>query len=344
MLSFKKIVRFSGILFLCILIACFVFFKKVSDFSNTPMNPESAENSQGHEKIKFDIEPGQNLSIIAYNLEKQGIIKSSFFFKILVSYKESAKALKAGEYMLSPSKTPLQILSIITKGDVKLYKLTVPEGLNIKEIAKRVEKAGFGASENFISLAESKTFAESLGIKQNTLEGYLFPETYFFPKDTSLKIIIKKMVQAFNQAYTPKFRKRTVDMGFTIHQIVTLASIIEKETGAARERPLISSVFHNRLRKGMRLESDPTVIYGIKDFNGNITRKDLRTWTAYNTYKIKGLPPGPIANPGMLAIKAALFPAKTEFIFFVSKRNNFHKFSKTIKEHNKAVRKYQLNR
>ncbi|MCP3955969.1 MAG: endolytic transglycosylase MltG, partial [Desulfobacterales bacterium] len=135
-----------------------------------------------------------------------------------------------------------------------------------------------------------------------------------------------------------------IDMGFSVHEIVTLASIIEKETGAAKERPLISSVFHNRLKKRMRLQSDPTVIYGIKDFNGNITKKDLRKWTPYNTYKIKALPPGPIANPGGMSIKAALYPADTDFIFFVSKKDTTHKFSKTIGEHNKAVRKYQLNR
>ncbi|MCK5311028.1 MAG: endolytic transglycosylase MltG [Desulfobacteraceae bacterium] len=337
MLNFKKIVRFAGIVFLCILIASFVFFKKVSKFSSTPYDLAG-------QAIKFNIKPGQNLSVISDNLQNQGIIKSSFFFKILVSYKESAKELKAGEYMLSASKTPLQILFIITKGSVKLYKLTIPEGLNVKEIAQRVENAGFGTKENFILLADSKIFTKELGINQVNLEGYLYPETYFFPKNTSQKKIIKAMVKTFNKAYTPEFRKQTIDMGFSIHEIVTLASIIEKETGAAKERPVISSVFHNRLKKGMRLESDPTVIYGIKDFNGNITRKDLRTWTPYNTYKIKALPPGPIANPGGMSIKAALYPATTDYIFFVSKKDTTHKFSKTMKEHNKAVRKYQLNR
>ncbi len=337
MLNFKNIVRFTGILLLCVLIASFVFFQKISKFSNSPGDPT------GFAK-KINIKSGQNLSEISDNLQKKGIIKSSFFFKILVRYKESAKDLKAGEYMLSASKTPLQILSIITKGSVNLYKLTLPEGLNIKEIAQRVENAGFGTKENFILLAYSEAYAETLGIKQATLEGYLYPETYFFPKNTSQKQIIQAMVKTFNEAYTPEFRKLTKDIGFSVHQIVTLASIIEKETGDAKERPLISSVFHNRLKKGMRLQSDPTVIYGIKDFNGNITRKDLRTWTPYNTYRIKALPPGPIASPGGLSIKAALYPAYTDFIFFVSKKDTTHKFSKTIKEHNKAVRKYQLNR
>ncbi len=337
MLVFKKIMRFISLILVVALIASFVFFNKLTKFAKNPYDTEG-------KPVHFIVKSGQTLSEISDNLEKQGIIKSSFFFKIIVSYKESAKDLKAGEYILSASKTPLQILSVITKGDVKLYKLTMPEGLNIKEIAFLVEKAGFGAQENFILLAQSKTFAKSLGVEQVTLEGYLFPETYFFPKDISQKQIIKTMVAMFNEVYTEEFREQTSDMGFTIHQIVTLASIIEKETGANKERPIISSVFHNRLRKGMRLESDPTVIYGIKDFNGNLTRKDLKTWTPYNTYKIKALPPGPIANPGKMSIKAALYPAKTDYIFFVSKKDTTHKFSKTIGEHNKAVRKYQLNR
>ncbi len=131
-------------------------------------------------------------------------------------------------------------------------------------------------------------------------------------------------------------------MGYTVHQILTLASIIEKETGTASERPIISSVFHNRLKKGMRLETDPTVIYGIENFDGNLTRKHLRTPTPYNTYKMKGLPPGPIASPGLAAIEAALYPAETAYLFFVSRKDRTHQFSSTLAEHNRAIRKYQL--
>ena len=152
------------------------------------------------------------------------------------------------------------------------------------------------------------------------------------------------MVRRFQEVFTPAWEERARERKMTVHQVVTLASIIEKETGAPAERPVISSVFHNRLQKDMRLASDPTVIYGIKDFNGNLTRKDLTTPTPYNTYKIKGLPPGPIANPGADAIQAALYPADTDFLFFVSKRDGTHHFSKTYPEHEKAVRKYQLRR
>ena len=152
------------------------------------------------------------------------------------------------------------------------------------------------------------------------------------------------MVKRFWSVFKPEWKNRAKTLGFTIHQVVTLSSIIEKETGAAVERPIISSVFHNRLKRGIRLESDPTVIYGIKDFNGNITRRDLAEKTPYNTYKIKGLPPGPIANAGTKAIEAALYPAETRLLYFVSKKDNTHQFSTNIKDHNRAVRKYQLRK
>jgi len=183
-----------------------------------------------------------------------------------------------------------------------------------------------------------------LGLGAETLEGYLFPDTYFFPKDVTVEKIISTMVLRFWSIFSPAWKERAKHYGLTVHQVVTLASIIEKETGAAFERPLISSVFHNRLRKKMRLESDPTVIYGIKNFDGNLTRKHLKTRTPYNTYAIRGLPVGPIANPGRASLEAALFPEKTSFIYFVSKKDTTHHFSTNLKEHNRAVRKYQLGR
>ena len=152
------------------------------------------------------------------------------------------------------------------------------------------------------------------------------------------------MMARFNDTFTPEWRRRARELGFTVHQVTTLASIIEKETGDASERPRIASVFHNRLKLGMRLESDPTVIYGIQDFNGNLTRRDLKEMTPYNTYRIPGLPPGPIANPGKASLEAALYPEKSDYLFFVSKNNGTHRFSRTMEDHGKAVRKYQLGK
>jgi UPF0755 protein len=185
---------------------------------------------------------------------------------------------------------------------------------------------------------------KKLNVPADSFEGYLFPDTYFFPRGVLAKDIITTMVNRFWTQFGVDWKERADELGLSVHEVITLASIIEKETGVSSERPIISSVFHNRLKKRMRLESDPTVIYGISDFDGNITRKHLDTHTPYNTYRIRGLPPGPIANPGAAAIESALFPAETDYLFFVSKKDRTHKFSTTILEHNRAVRKYQLRR
>jgi UPF0755 protein len=294
--------------------------------------------------IVVNIPSGQAFNVTADILFKAGIINSPFKFRMIARLRGYDKRLKAGEYMLSASMPPIKILEKLVKGTVKLYKLTVPEGLNIYQIAERVAKEGLAEQSAFVERATDAAFARASGISAGTFEGYLYPETYYFPKNVSTKTIISSMVQRFWQVFRPQWKDRSKQLGFSIHQVVTLASIIEKETGAPFERPLISSVFHNRLKKKMRLESDPTVIYGLKTFDGNLNRKHLETLTPYNTYKIKALPPGPIANPGQASLEAALYPADTKYIYFVSKKNRTHQFSTNFKDHNQAVRKYQLRR
>ncbi|MBW2471547.1 MAG: endolytic transglycosylase MltG [Deltaproteobacteria bacterium] len=212
------------------------------------------------------------------------------------------------------------------------------------QIADLVAGAGFAQNSDFITAATDAELARKNGISAETFEGYLFPETYFFPTKVSSETIASTMVKRFWKVFNSAWKERAEQLGFSIHQIVTLASIIEKETGAPFERPVISSVFHNRLKKRMRLESDPTVIYGLKNFDGNLKRIHLETPTPYNTYKIKGLPAGPIANPGTKSLEAALYPDDTKYIYFVSKKNKTHHFSTNLKDHNAAVRKYQLRR
>jgi UPF0755 protein len=240
--------------------------------------------------------------------------------------------------------SPLSILQQLTDGSVRLHRLSVPEGFNIHQIAENVEAAGFCDRQSFISAATDEEFVRRMNISASTFEGFLFPDTYYFSKDVSSQQIISAMVARFHKAFLPEWKERAKEMGFSVNEIITLASIIEKETGVGSERPIISSVFHNRLKRKMRLATDPTVIYGIKNFNGNITKKDLNTYTPYNTYMISGLPPGPIANPGSESIKAALYPATTKYLYFVAKRDKTHHFSSTLEEHNRAVRKYQLRR
>ena len=307
-------------------------------YADRPANANTAQNAI------FNVRPGQTLRTTADNLQQAELIKSSLKFILIARIKGLDKHLKAGEYLLSAAMPPRQILEIMVKGAVNLHKLTVPEGYNIAQIAALVENAKFGSKNDFIKTARDAVLANKNGIQAATFEGYLFPDTYFFPREVAMEQIISAMLNRFWSIFTAEWKMRAKDLGFTVHQIVTLASIIEKETGAAFERPIISSVFHNRLKKKMRLESDPTVIYGIKDFDGNLTRNHLGTHTPYNTYKIKGLPAGPIANPGRDSLEAALYPENSVFIYFVSKKDNTHYFSTNLKEHNQAVRKYQLKR
>ena len=335
----KKIfIKSSAAVLVIIFISATLFFFDLKSYSTK----NGAENKTF--KVIFSIKSGQSLGLVAKNLEKNNLITSPIKFKILAKLMSMDKKIQAGEYKLVSTMTPMDILNAFVKGEVNLHKLTIPEGYSIKQIAEVLEKNNLCSKDEFIEKAFDMEMVESLNINGESLEGYLFPETYFFSKNPSPENIINTMANRFFSIYTNEFQKRAEEINFTDHEIITLASIIEKETGAAKERKLISSVFHNRLKKRMKLETDPTVIYGIKNFNGNITRKDLRKKTPYNTYIIRGLPPGPIANPGIESIKAALYPAKTEFLFFVSKKDGTHYFSRTLREHNKAVRKYQLGR
>ena len=290
------------------------------------------------------VAPGESFGMLSARLEKAGVITSDIRFKIIARLSGDDKRLRAGEYALSTAMTPMEIIDILASGKVLLHRLTIPEGYTIDQVAAEVEKAGLASAEEFSRLARNPSLVSELQLDGPSLEGYLFPDTYHFPREVSARGIITTMVNAYQSLVTDEWRNRAHELDLSIHDIVTLASIIEKETGAPSERPIIASVFHNRLKKRMRLESDPTVIYGIESFDGNITRRHLSSATPYNTYVIRGLPPGPIANPGRAALEAALYPAETDYLFFVSKKDGTHYFSKTIAEHTEAVRKYQLRR
>lgn len=296
----------------------------------------------GRDEITVSIAPGEGFNSAIARLEAAGVIRHPLKFKLLARLNGDDKRLKAGEYVFSGAMSPRQVLDHLVAGSVKLYKFTVPEGYNLFQIADLVQTGGFGSSVDFIRLARSGELARSFGIEADTLEGYLFPDTYFFPKGATVQSVLATMIKRFHEIFSPQWRSRAAEMGYSVHEVVTLASIIEKETGAPHERELIASVFHNRLKKGMRLEADPTVIYGIENFDGNLTRKHLNTPSPYNTYTLKGLPQGPIANPGKAALQASLYPADTQYLFFVAKRDGTHQFSTNLKDHNAAVRKYQL--
>lgn len=291
----------------------------------------------------FTVSTGQHLSAIAQNLKDDKLISNLIAFKLYVRVEKAGTKIKAGEYEINTGMSPEGILNLLTSGKNKLYRFTVPEGRNLEEIAILAQEAGLCSRQHFLSLCKNIEFINQFELPSMTLEGYLFPDTYFFSKETDCKTLIKKMVSTFNKTFNDKWKTRAKKIGLSVNEVVILASIIEKETGNAKERPIISSVFHNRLKRHMRLESDPTVIYGVSDYHGRIRYKHLRRVTPYNTYQIAGLPAGPIANPGAHSLKAALYPAQTDYIFFVSKNDTTHKFSTNLKDHNRAVRKYQLN-
>ncbi len=291
-----------------------------------------------------DVPSGLGFKALSALLYQKGMILHPVKFRLFARIKGYDKRIKAGEYLLSSAMTPKKILETMVDGKVRLHRLTIPEGYNLIQIARAVETAGLASEADFLKAATDPDLVHAKGIDAQTFEGYLFPDTYHFPRGVTPENIIFTMIKRFRSVFKPEWEDHTKTLGLTIHQVITLASIIEKETAVADERPIIASVFHNRLKRNMRLESDPTVIYGIEDYNGNITRKDLAHPTPYNTYTIKGLPPGPISNTGVRAIEATLYPADTKFLYFVSRKDRTHQFSTNFKDHNRAVRKYQLGR
>ena len=293
----------------------------------------------------FEIQPGMPLKQIAQELSRQGLILSPSAFQAIAFIQNKQKQIMVGEYSLSPSMLPSEILTRITSGKTVLHPVTIPEGYRLTEIAALLQAEGLADPESFLHHTRDKSLIQSLGISAENLEGYLFPETYHFNKHSPELKIVQKMVATFKeQILTPPLLKSAEESSLSWHEIITLASLIEKETGLNSERKIISSVFHNRLRKNMRLQTDPTVIYAIEKFDGNIRKRDLRIDSPYNTYRYKGLPPGPIANPGLKSIVAAMSPTESDHLYFVSRKDGSHHFSSPLIEHNQAVQKYQLKK
>lgn len=353
------IIRFLA--FTCIVVGVVLILAFLAGLKYSVLFLAPEETSR---EVVVSIPEGATSARIGQLLEEAGVIKSAEAFVWTLKAKDRQQAaktyicqkmkgpdspecvknpivLKAGEMALDPSLPVWKTIDLIAKGNYKLYHFTVPEGRNIFDIAKMVEEAGLGSQAAFLALCRDKVFINSLGLEVDSLEGYLFPNTYSFPKGTPLEKIIKTMTDSFFKVWS-KYEGEARNKNMDRHDVVTLASIVEKETGVARERPMIAGVFINRLATKMRLQTDPTVIYGLlPDFDGNITKKDLQTPHPYNTYVIPGLPPGPISNPGEAAIAAVVQPDIVPFYYFVSKNDGSHDFSKTLKEHNEKVNKYQ---
>lgn len=289
--------------------------------------------------VTFQIHSGEPFSKINYRLGEAGIIDSTKIFHRYCQHKNYLTSFKTGIYEIPTGITMLGVIELFQSGKGVLTNVTIPEGKNLFEIADILEDSKVTSKQDFIRLATDPGLAKELGVPGETLEGYLYPETYSFAPQTPAKDVAAAMVKIFND--------RTLALDFEASplskkEVIILASIVEKETGAGFERPLIAGVFLNRLKKRMRLQSDPTTIYGIWErFTGNLKRSHLLEKTDYNTYKISGLPVGPIANPGLSAIKAVLAPAEHDYLYFVSKNDGTHVFSTNLKDHNRAVEEWQ---
>ena len=302
------------------------------------------EGSGSGQEKDIIIPRGTPISRVASLLAEEDVISRPKLFKILLRITNGAQRVRAGEYRFQLDMRPINALYVLYHDEPIVHQVTIPEGWNVYQVADTLTEAKLVDREEFLKLALSPKTAAEYSLKAPHMEGFLFPDTYFFSKTDGEKRIIDTMVKRFLSEFTEQYRKEARKMGFSLVQIVTLASIIEKETGVSEERELISSVFHNRLKKKMRLQSDPTTIYGIKDFDGNLTRAHLQEKTAYNTYKIRALPPGPIANPGKAALLAAISPADSDYLYFVANNQGGHVFSRTYAEHNDYVNTYQRRR
>ena len=302
-----------------------------------------------------DIPPGAGLLGIRKILVRARIVSPDPRFILFAKLMGTAKRLKAGEYAFAPGMSPRAVLMQLAAGRTVRHAITIPEGSNLYQVADILQAGAWGGREDVLRLATDPGFIRGLGLSAASLEGYLFPDTYFFEKGAGLKAIIASMVRHMRQVLAAE---KTAARGqpslgsgptavvdgmpaLTDYQLLTLASIVEKETALASERPLVAKVFLNRLRSGMKLQADPTVIYGALKFGTPLTKVDLETPTPYNTYTNLGLPVGPICSPGRASIEAVLRPSSEDFYYFVSQNDGTHYFSRNLSEHNRAVSRYR---
>ena len=282
---------------------------------------------------------------IARHLAEQEIIRSRAVFVGLAVLRGTARSLKAGEYELPQGASTLGVLQLLETGRVKPRLLVLPEGFTIRELARQVEAEGLAPAADVIRAANNPMLAWSLGIEASSVEGYLFPDTYRVVKGTRVDELLERMVQRFrDKVGTDDVVARARQRGLSLHQLITLASIVEKEAALAEERPIIARVFLNRLERGMPLQADPTVSYAVAKEGRAPSRDDLQVDHPFNTYRNRGLPPGPIGSPGRSAVEAVLQPADVPYLYFVAIDDRAHHFSTTLEEHNQAVLRYRQYR
>jgi UPF0755 protein len=287
------------------------------------------------------VEQGETFAAVVRKLRQQRVINNERIFSLWARLTGVEKKIHWGLYRFEAPMPPREVLNRMIMGKGIFHTVTIPEGLTVKETADLLANVQIADKERFLAEARDPELLALLGLQDKGIEGYLFPNTYHFTPATPERDIIMAMAEQSRRVFTPLLEQKGPVIRLTSHEIITLASIIEKETGIEAERPVVSAVFYNRLQRRMPLQSDPTVIYGLKHFDGNLTRKHLYDPSPYNTYRMAGLPPGPICNPGLSSVKAALQPADVPFLYFVSKNDGTHLFSETLEAHNLAVKSYQ---
>ncbi len=334
-MNWKTLLAGCGALFVSLVLTILWL---VFDYLHSPISSQTQDQM-------LIIKSGSSFAKVEQQLVELGLLEKPEELRLLAEWQGAIYRIQSGEYLISPKWTPVELLGRLTSGQTMLHSVTLPEGKRFIEVVDILQKKGFGQKEDFLVLFEDEALLKQIEVSPTpaNLEGFLFPETYLFSKSLSPRKIFGAMIRQFNQNYVP-LKPQARRIGWSDQSVITLASIIEKETGLSKDRPLISAVFHNRLKRRMRLQSDPTVIYGIVNFDGNLTRQHLRTKTPFNTYTHRGLPPHPIANPGQESIQSALQPADVNYLYFVARGDGSSQFSKTLKEHNQAVWKYQKKR
>ncbi|RLD96043.1 MAG: endolytic transglycosylase MltG [Aquificota bacterium] len=314
-----------------ILLGCFYFI-------NMPLG-------RGNASALVVLERGEPLKSFLNKLDKKGIRVNPFVFRLYLKLTGHSRDLKAGEYMISTGHSIRTLADTLIKGKIYLRRVVIWEGLDMFDIAHLMVREGIlSQEEDFLNATTNPSLLKKMKVPGETAEGFLFPETYRFPRNSPPQRVVEKMIYTFWNRITPTIKEKCHEIGLTLYEAVTLASIIQKETFVKSEMPLVSAVYHNRLKRGMKLQADPTVIYAIKLKYGQeklqLSKRDLAIDSPYNTYRHKGLPPGPICNPGLAALKAAVNPAPVDYLYFVSKGDGTHYFSRTLAEHNRAVWKY----
>jgi UPF0755 protein len=291
--------------------------------------------------IIVTVPEGRRFAEIANELAEQGVLRHPRLLALWARATGQDRHVRWGEFLVTTPLSPLDLLARVTSRPDALHSVTIPEGLTVREVVRTLAGAGFGAEESFFCLLDDPEFLAAEDLPPEGPEGFLFPDTYAFPLAMPPDRMLRAMVRRFREVFTPALVAKATGLGLSAHDAVTLASLVEEEAQRADERRLVAAVFVNRLRKGMPLQSDPTVLYGREGEDRSITRADLHRPTPYNTYTIAGLPPAPIANPGRAALEAAVDPAPVDYLYFVARGDGSHQFSSTLAEHNAAVARFQ---